>query len=144
MTVTAAERYANWKAPAKDGELLIWPQPAALLADTTQNMRLLNAASHVRIQNIPLPELRKSQRHWIGHTNHDQPLLANGHQTELYHPGVWVKDALMNAASNKLGGQAYYFAVDTDHPKHLNVRWPGVTLPITEDPAITTAAWCGL
>src|SRR5438105_2877858 len=70
--------------------------------------------------------------------------LAPGHQTELSHPGVWVKNALIDAAARKLGGQAYHVAVDTDAPKHLSLRWPGSSMPITDDPALTSAAWSGL
>ena len=31
MTLPVADRYANWKAPAADGEMLIWPPPDVLL-----------------------------------------------------------------------------------------------------------------
>jgi hypothetical protein len=141
MTLTV-DRYANWKAPARDGDILIWPDADQLVKDTTDNYQLLSTAYNVRIQNTPLPRWRKSLRIWLGHD--DSPLIATGHQTELYHPGVWVKDALINAAAYKVGGQAYHFAVDTDQPKHLNVRWPGTSIPITDDPAVTTAEWSGL
>jgi hypothetical protein len=145
MTVAVnSSRYANWKAPSADGQLLIWPQASSILQQAVENGRLLNDADAVRVQNSPLPELRRAQRNWLGHYENERPLLATGHQAELYHPGVWVKDALMHAAAAKLGGQAYHFAVDTDHPKHLHIRWPGASQPITDDPAIAGAAWCGL
>jgi hypothetical protein len=136
-------RYADWKAPDEDGQLLIWPDPAALLRETRENLARL-AASEIRIQNVPLNELRRRQRHWIGHTADDQPLVANGHQAELYHPGVWVKDVLINAVAGKVGGQPWHFAVDTDSPKHLHLRWPGGSMPITNDPRLSSAAWTGL
>jgi hypothetical protein len=142
MTTTA--RYANWKAPANDGEILIWPRPPEFIQDTLDNSRALKNAHQARVQNIPLPELRTAQRHWIGHTNDDEPMVASGHQTELYHPGVWVKDVLSHVAIQKLGGRGYHFAVDTDHPKHLELRWPDKTIPITDDPEISSAAWTGL
>src|SRR5205814_1365274 len=50
--------------------------------------------------------------------------LATGHQIELYHPGVWAKDAFINALATKLNAVAYHFAIDTDAPKHLTLRWP--------------------
>jgi hypothetical protein len=142
MTTTA--RYANWKAPVEDGEILIWPPPADLVRDTLDNLRALKNADHVRVQNTPLGELRKAQRHWVGHTNDDEPMVASGHQTELYHPGVWVKDVLSHVAVQKLGGRGYHIAVDTDHPKHLDLRWPGKTIPITDDSEMTSVAWTGL
>jgi hypothetical protein len=135
--------YADWKAPAADGELLIWPEPRQLLDRTRENQTRLSSADHVRIQNAPLPQVRRAVRQFLGHDD-AQPLLATGHQTELYHAGVWVKDVLIDHAATLLGGQAYHFAVDTDGPKHLHVRWPGASMPISDDPAIGTAAWSAL
>jgi hypothetical protein len=142
MTAAAA-RYANWKAPAQDGQLLIWPQPDDLLRQTRENARSLSASDSVRLGGIALPVLRRNLRVWLGHTDDTAPLVATGHQTELYHPGVWVKDILTNAVADRVGGMAFHFAVDTDQPKHLAVRWPGQALPITDDPAINSAAWSG-
>ena len=93
-------RYADWKAPGEDGQLLLWPDAAAMLRQTEENQReLFN--SEILIQNLPLGELRARQRRWAGHADDEQPLIASGHQTELYHPGVWVKDALTNALHAK-------------------------------------------
>ena len=139
-----ATTYPDWKAPAEDGQPLIWPGPAELLARTRENQRRLTAAGTVKLQGVPLPEVRRRQRAWIGHADDAQPIIASGHQTELYHPGVWVKDVLANNIASRVDGQPYHFAVDTDSPKHLNVRWPGYSEPLTDDPALTTAAWSGL
>ena len=137
-----ADRYADWKAPSGDGQMLVWPPPDGLLADTVANAGQLAAADGCRVQNVPLPTLRRRMRQWLGHAA-DQPIVATGHQTELYHPGVWVKDCLTNAAADALGGVAWHVAVDTDQPKHLAVRWPGTQVPITDDPAVNTADWSG-
>jgi hypothetical protein len=136
-------RYADWKAPAEDGQTLVWPEPPALLADARDNAARLRSANHSLLQGVPLPDVRARARAFIGHEG-DAPLVATGHQTELYHPGVWVKNALIDVAAAKLGGQAYHFAVDSDAPKHLHVRWPGGSRPITDDDRLNTAAWSGL
>jgi hypothetical protein len=138
-----ARHYPEWKAPAEDGQILIWPDASDLLRDTRRNHDRLSRANDVLLQGIPLSELRARQREWIGHRIPDQLLIATGHQTELSHPGVWVKDVLINAAASALGGEAYHIAVDTDAPKHLHLRWPGESIPITDDPALNTAAWSG-
>src|SRR5215203_465379 len=96
-----AQTYPDWKAPASDGEVLLWPDPAAIASETLQNQRALSRAD-VKLQNVPLHELRKNARQWIGHVEDDQPLVASGHQTELYHPGVWTKDVLANELAKKL------------------------------------------
>jgi hypothetical protein len=96
------------------------------------------------IQNVPLPQIRARARQWIGHGDDQRPLVATGHQTELYHAGVWVKDVLINAMAQRLGGECMHFAVDTDEPKHLSLHWPGWSIPITDDAALGNAAWSGL
>jgi len=132
----------QWKAPAADGKLLIWPEPARLLMDTAENLRRLDQLE-AKFQHVPIREIRQKLRAEIGHPL-GAPLFATGHQTELCHPGVWAKDALIDAAASKLGGDAIHLAVDTDAPKHLLLRWPGGNAPISDDPAVTSAAWCGL
>jgi hypothetical protein len=62
-------QYADWKAPAEDGRLLIWPEPKQLLADARENHRRLSDAEQVRVQGVPLPQVRKRLRQWIGHTD---------------------------------------------------------------------------
>src|SRR5437016_2560288 len=136
-------RYADWKAPSDDGQMLIWPEPSSILAQAIDNGRRLGGAGDVLIQNVPLPEARRRARQFIGHDG-DAPLIGTGHQSELYHPGVWVKNALINAVARKLGGTAFLFAVDSDAPKHLHLRWPGESWPITDDEKRATAAWLEL
>ena len=126
--------------------MLLWPDPQTLLRQTSANTQLLSGGTGVAIQNVPLPELRSRQRQWIGHDD-TRPLIATGHQIELLHPGVWAKNVFINALARRVGGEGYYFAVDTDAPKHLTLRWPrGRTVgpgayPITDDPGIASADW---
>lgn len=140
---TSAARYARWKAPAEDGQTLIWPEPAELLEDARENHRRLASAKSVLLQNVPLPEVRRAMRQWLGH-DAGQLLIATGHQTELHHPGVWVKNALIDSAAARLGGRAFHFAVDTDEPKHLLLKWPGGSIPLSDDPSAKRAEWSGL
>lgn len=140
----SAPRYDRWKAPAQDGERLIWPQPADLVSQTGQNAKSLSAADSVLIQNVPLTELRQRLRESIGHGDIDRPLIATGHQAELHHSGVWVKNVLIDALARKLNGKAIHFSVDTDEPKHLSLRWPGGSVALSDDPNLSAKAWSGL
>jgi hypothetical protein len=135
-------RYADWKAPSQDGELLVWPAPAQLRRQTLENQRHL-ASCAVTLQQLPLHELRRRVRAFIGH-DLDRPLVATGHQTELFHPGVWVKDVLIDTLASALDGTALHLAVDTDQVKHLHLRWPGVSLPVSDDERLISAAWSAL
>ena len=144
MTSSPTIDYPDLKAPREDGQVLIWPEPQKLLADTAENHRSLSSAIHVLVQNVPLPEIRKRQREWIHHDDDAQPLIVDGHQTELHHAGVWVKRVLSHFAAARIGASAAHFAVDTDAPKHLSLRWLGGAEPITDDPNLNTAHWAGL
>src|SRR3954471_23847142 len=121
----ATLKYADWKAPPHDGGLLIWPERDELLRQIEHNQKLVPSFSDKRICGVPVPEVRQAQREFLGHTDRNRPIIATGHQTELYHPGGWVKNAVIDAIARRIGAEAIHFAVDTDEPKHLNVRWPG-------------------
>lgn len=144
MTFPLNFAYPDWKAPTEDGEFVVWPGPVELENQTRENLRHLTHAQGVLLQNIPLATVRSAMRKWVGHDNPEQPLVMTGHQTELHHPGVWVKNILIDKLASKLGGAAYHLAVDTDEPKHLDLRWPGGSSPITDDTALRSAAWSAL
>ena len=139
--------YPAWKAPADDGAMLLWPTSAELLEQTRENHARLHNAESILIQNKPLSALRTATRQANGQPD-DQILIATGHQTELHHPGVWAKNLLLNAAAPTLTARSLHIAVDTDAPKHLNLRWPGESKPqsqpISNDPSMSKAAWSGL
>ncbi len=138
----SSARYADWKAPADDGAMLIWPEAALLQSQTLDNAKRLSAAT-APVQRVPLAEVRRQARAFI-HRQGDVPIIATGHQTELYHPGVWVKNVLIDRLAHRLGGAGVHFAVDSDAPKHLHLRWPGGSRPMTDDPRMNTlevAAW---
>jgi len=134
--------YPDWKAPSEDSKLLIWPQPDQILRHTLANHDLLAAAS-LPIGGIDLPELRRRQRQWLG-LDGDRPLLVVAHQAELYHAGVWAKLALMHAAAARIGADTLLILVDSDVPKHLQLRWPLWSQPITDDPSLGNAPWSAL
>jgi hypothetical protein len=138
---TDPPEYADWKAPAQDGAVVVWPDAGRLLPDVDRNRAAL-AGCDVTLQGISIARLRQLSRELLDHPA-GRPLIATGHQTELYHPGVWVKEAVVDAIARRCGGIAYHFAVDTDQPKHLSIKWPGDIRPATDDPAVATAEWSG-
>jgi hypothetical protein len=138
-----SRRYADWKAPPADGARLVWPDAPELLERTRANANRLASESRALVQNIQLRELRSFARRAIGHPD-DLLLIATGHQAELYHPGVWVKDVLIDALASRLHGKAMHLAVDTDQVKHLVLRYPRATLPVSDDPRLASASWSAL
>jgi hypothetical protein len=141
--MSESELHPQWKAPSGDGQLLIWPEPRTIQRQTLENQKLLSNAHQVRLQGIPLPEVRAWIRKWVD-ADAARPLVAAAHQVELSHPGVWAKNILIDELAKKVDGVGYQFSVDTDAPKHLVVKWPGGGRPITDDLRMSKAAWVGL
>jgi hypothetical protein len=52
------------------------------------------------------------------------PAIVTGHQPELFHPGVWVKNFAISAIAGNHGGFALNLIVDEDIPKSSSVRVP--------------------
>jgi hypothetical protein len=52
------------------------------------------------------------------------PLLVTGHQPELFHPGVWVKNFVSSQLARQCGGTALHIVVDNDTVKKTTVRLP--------------------
>ncbi len=135
--------YPDWKAPGEDSALLIWPEPGQILRATAENHGRMRAERSCIVQGEALGDLRGRQREELN-LSPDRPVIATGHQTELLHPGVWGKLAMIDAAARQVDADCLFAAVDSDAPKHLQLRWPGESRPITDDPKIGDAPWCGL
>ena len=52
------------------------------------------------------------------------PLVVTGHQPELFHPGVWVKNFAPAALARAHGGLGLNLIVDNDLPKSASIRVP--------------------
>lgn len=134
-------RYADWKAPKQDDSRLIWPAADRLIDAMTGNRARLDD-SEVLVQNKALNQWRRQIRAAVlGEA--DTPVIATGHQIELYHPGVWAKNLLLDAVAKKTGATALHVAVDTDSPKHLQLRWPGGAVDMSDDILLATGEWSG-
>jgi len=57
-------------------------------------------SSDLPIQNVPLSQWRSHTRQAIL-GDAETPVIATGHQIELYHPGVWAKNLLLDAVHRK-------------------------------------------
>jgi hypothetical protein len=54
------------------------------------------------------------------------PLVVTGHQPELFHPGVWIKNFAAGAIARACGGLGLNLIIDSDIPKTLSVQVPTV------------------
>ncbi|MBM3980843.1 MAG: hypothetical protein FJ304_11265 [Planctomycetes bacterium] len=125
----------RFRAPTAHGEVLADPPFEALPALVEANRRLLDRTD-VTIGGLPLRDLRKlARREALGlvddvsrepkaSASPGAPLLLTGHQPELSHPGVWVKNFALNGLARKLGGVPLHLIVDNDTLKSTTIRVP--------------------
>jgi hypothetical protein len=60
----------------------------------------------------------------VGHVDPEAPLIVTGHQPELFHPGVWVKNFAIAALARRLGGWSVNVLIDNDVMKQSAIRVP--------------------
>jgi len=136
--------------PRQSGDRLLDPPlaadpdgPGPSIEALVDNNRLLRAAFDTRIGDLKLWELVAATRRevltvateytasyrdvdrpadvadWIA-----RPLVMGGHQPELFHPGVWLKNFALDAYARRLGGTAVNLVVDTDRCVSTSVGVP--------------------
>ena len=120
------------RAPAEDGGVVAWPDlPQALdLAET--NRRLLDKLVVPGISRAEgRQEVLVASAHYHGAAREPiravdaaGPIFMAGHQPELFHPGVWIKNYALAGLAAKAGGTGLNLIVDTDVPKTNTIRVP--------------------
>jgi hypothetical protein len=122
------------RAPQGDGEILAHPSLAAA-ADLAARNRAHFAESQLEIDGVPLTDLRRraaadafrAAQRYLGMTVSDAPppsLFLVGHQPELFHPGVWVKNFALHGLARRHGAVPLALLVDNDTAKMTTVRVP--------------------
>jgi len=138
------------RPPERSGARLLDPpvrptaaNPAGSIETLVDNNRLLRAAFDTRIGDLKLWELVAATRRevltvaaeytqsyrdadrpadvadWIA-----RPIVMGGHQPDLFHPGVWLKNAALDAYARAVSGTALNLVVDTDRCVHAGVGVP--------------------
>lgn len=134
MFVTRRER---WVAPPDDGGILIDPPPERVAELIETNRKRLDEAK-VQILGRPLREIRHELQEsravvgsdskpalWcLGETWPVRPVIAAGHQPELYHPGVWIKNFAINALAHRFKLAPLNLIVDSDTIKSAAIHVP--------------------
>jgi hypothetical protein len=104
----------RYRAPSENGGLLIDPPFDAVPRLIEENRKKLDR-DDVRIGGIPLCELRAhSPLATLCRSVNDTPLILTGHQPELFHPGVWVKNFAAAGLADRIDGRAVHLIVDND------------------------------
>jgi hypothetical protein len=127
------------RAPRQDGAVVAEPPLADVGAMLAANEARLAAGSP--LLGRPWSELRRQARQAVLQAAveyhraagepvpsiADGPLLMAGHQPELFHPGVWVKNFALAGLARRHGGVAVNLVVDNDTVKSTALRLPALT-----------------
>src|SRR5579883_28243 len=114
----------RYRAPAANGAILAEPGFEAIPALVEANRKLLDRTDVV-IGGSPLQAIR----HWLRQdlfTDDDifSAVVVTGHQPELSHPGVWVKNFALAGLARKIRAIPLHLIVDNDTLKSTALRFP--------------------
>jgi len=140
MSVGSRENYIHFRAPRENGEVLCLPTSQSIIDGITaphsagvagglaQNQLLLNHCTSL-IGDSSLAELRKQARQELSRhlgieTHVDQPWFVSGHQPELFHPGGWLKNFVLDRMAKTTQGIAINLIVDQDLCHSVSIKTP--------------------
>ncbi len=132
------------RAPSTDGALLAVPPLEEASRNLPRTADRLNAWTHDfqgrradRLRHMVRREVAAAARQFhtthgldvpeipsFGATGFSPPVVVTGHQPELFHPGVWVKNFATAAIAQAHGGLGINLIVDNDIPKSSSIRVP--------------------
>ncbi len=130
------------RAPSADGAVLAVP-PLATVGPLLETNRRRLARPAVDVLGRPWDDLRRAARHAavaaaidylrslgepVPDLSHEHLLLA-GHQPELFHPGVWIKNFALNGLARRHRLTALNLVVDNDTVKATALRLPHAASP---------------
>ncbi len=152
--MTAEVRFPSYRAPQKDREILCVPPWSAIRPKLVGQRETLDTCD-VEILGVPLAELARDARRALraeamtytqSYTKvteppcADAPLIITGHQPELIHPGVWLKNFAAGQLAQAVGGTAINLVIDNDLCRSPALRVPTGTVkqPHTVDISLDT------
>jgi len=150
--MTAVNRYTNYRAPTEDGQTLCVP-PWDSAKDLLLANREYRLAHSYDLLGQSLAQLAKDARaavlaEAVNYTRSyadvdpsaldDAPLILSGHQPDLVHPGVWLKNFAAAELAAASGGTAINLIIDSDLCRQPAIRVPTGTV---EQPRTETIAY---
>ncbi len=127
------------RAPRQDGGVLADPPWESAPATIAENLDRLASWDHDfqgrkagRLRAMARSQVLALARSFLGRFGATLPpepakdarWIVTGHQPELFHPGVWVKNFATHAVASRNGDVALNLIVDNDIPKGSSLRVP--------------------
>ena len=131
------------RAPADDGSALFDPPlsqaPALIERNRAVASKLekhgISARLRVtaRIILLGCAEIRDGVQ--LEREELQRPIILAGHQPELYHPGVWLKNFALSSLATSVGATSLGLIIDNDTVRSTSIRVPsGGSPPVVEVP----------
>jgi hypothetical protein len=145
----SSQRTRKFRAPREHGGLLAVP-PLACAADLLALNRARRQTYETMIGDMTVYELGQYARnellqvalHHTGAYRHvvpmrqEKPIIMSGHQPDLFHPGVWVKNFALDRVARETNAIAIQLLVDNDVIGSAEIQIP-VQSPRAHDDADT-------
>ncbi len=114
--------YAEWSGLilANRASVRTWPEALRSLREEARSDVLEAADAYSHARGIA----------GLGDMDAAGPIVMTGHQPELYHPGVWVKDFLLDLLASEADATAVDLVVDTDRASAVSLRIPRLGPPV--------------
>jgi hypothetical protein len=138
MSVTESDLTpTRLKAPAQDGVAVFWPPLSAAAELVERNLalrethcdcqarrELLQAAIAYTSAYRDVGRLAPSQEPGQDSLSPSAPILLAGHQPQLFHPGVWVKNFVLSRLGEQFGAWPVNLVIDNDICRQTAIRVP--------------------
>lgn len=132
--------YRRLRAPTDDGGVLIEPPACGIAALVARNVALRKTSGE-DADSCALRELRRIARQqllqaardytaryadvaWLDERLSSDRLYLVGHQPELFHPGVWLKNFVLDRLAKHDGAVAVHVLIDNDEAPTPAIRVP--------------------
>ena len=134
-------RYRRIPAPREDGAALIDPPVSEAARLVEANRKLAETWDHASglpfanwraaarerlLRNVELIDRDTSESAATGLLR--RPFILAGHQPSLFHPGVWLKNFLVDRIAKENAGNGINLIVDNDTVRHAGIHVPTGTL----------------
>jgi hypothetical protein len=148
------------RAPLSDGELLAEPpleRAANLLAANAGRLATwehdFQGRSASRLRSMVRGQVLDRARTFLASAGLDAPgsreksvderVVVTGHQPELFHPGVWVKNFATAEVARQAGGLGLNLIVDNDIPKSTETKAPRIDGDALRVERVPFDGWAG-
>ena len=125
------------RIPREHQEVFCLPRPAQLSSMVAENVALLSQCDPV-LPGISFADARREARRAVltiaaehsavyevtSTPSVERPIVMTGHQTEFFHPGVWIKNFLAGRLAQHVGATPLNVLLDSDAATHTGFRVP--------------------